>query len=79
MKAVSQLFLAFCAISSALAVEQKKSAIVYFDNPDIPDSVVDQAKDSIIQAGGKITHVYSIIRKGTRDSANLGNRTFFED
>ncbi|KAG5982973.1 hypothetical protein E4U55_001025 [Claviceps digitariae] len=62
MKVLPNIFLAFCAISSALAVDQKKSAIVYFDDPNTPDSLFDQAKDSIIKAGGKIVHVYTIIR-----------------
>jgi len=62
MKVLPNLFLTLCAVSSALAVDQKKSAIVYFDDPDIPDSVVDEAKESIVKAGGKITHVFSIIR-----------------
>lgn len=44
------------------AVDQKKSAIIWFDDAATPDSVVNQVKDDIIKAGGKITHVYTIIR-----------------
>ncbi|KAG5926370.1 hypothetical protein E4U42_003377 [Claviceps africana] len=62
MKVLPNILLTFCVFSSALAVDQKKSAIMYFDNPDTPDSVVDQAKDFIIEAGGKITHIYFIIK-----------------
>ncbi|KAG5953976.1 hypothetical protein E4U53_005969 [Claviceps sorghi] len=62
MKALRNIFLTFCVISSALAVDQKKSAILYFDDPNTPDSVVDKAKDFIIDAGGKITHIYFLIR-----------------
>ncbi|KAK4062692.1 uncharacterized protein Triagg1_9810 [Trichoderma aggressivum f. europaeum] len=44
------------------AVDQKKSAIIWFDDASTPDSVVNQVKDNILKAGGKITHVYTIIR-----------------
>ncbi|KAL6854072.1 hypothetical protein J3F83DRAFT_764657 [Trichoderma novae-zelandiae] len=46
----------------ASAVDQKKSAIVWFDDASTPDAIVNQVKDNIIKAGGKITHVYTIIR-----------------
>lgn len=44
------------------AVDQKKSAIIWFDNPATPASFMDQVKDSILKAGGKITHTYTIIK-----------------
>ncbi|KAL7929109.1 hypothetical protein V8C35DRAFT_316254 [Trichoderma chlorosporum] len=44
------------------AVDQKKSAIIWFDNDAIPDAIVNQVKDNIIKAGGKITHIYTIIK-----------------
>ncbi|KAL7944530.1 hypothetical protein V8C42DRAFT_325088 [Trichoderma barbatum] len=44
------------------AVDQKKSAIIWFDDATTPDSVVNHVKDDIIQAGGKILHVYTIIK-----------------
>ncbi|KAL7914449.1 hypothetical protein GGI35DRAFT_146334 [Trichoderma velutinum] len=44
------------------AVDQKKSAIIWFDNAATPDSFVNQVKDNIVKAGGKITHVYTIIK-----------------
>jgi hypothetical protein len=62
MKLLPSLVIALAAIPTALAVDQKKSAIVYFDDPSTPDSVIDKAKEVIVQAGGKITHVYSIIK-----------------
>ncbi|UKZ46874.1 hypothetical protein TrVGV298_001085 [Trichoderma virens] len=34
------------------AVDQKKSAIIWFDNAGTPDSVVNQVKDNILKAGG---------------------------
>jgi hypothetical protein len=45
-----------------LAVEQKKSAIVWFEDESTPDSIVEECKDALKKAGGKITHVYSIIK-----------------
>ena len=62
MKPASLLFGALALIPSALAVGQTKSAIVWFDDPATPDSIVNEAKDNIIAAGGKITHVYNIIK-----------------
>lgn len=44
------------------AVDQKKSAIIWFDSPATPASFIDQVKDSILKAGGKITHTYTIIK-----------------
>ncbi|PNP56900.1 hypothetical protein THARTR1_03047 [Trichoderma harzianum] len=44
------------------AVDQKKSAIIWFDDASTPDSFVNQVKDNILKAGGKITHVYTIIK-----------------
>ena len=46
----------------ASAVDQKKSAIIWFDDASTPDAIVNQVKDNIIKAGGKVTHVYTIIR-----------------
>merc|ERR1711879_484024 len=45
-----------------------KSVIVYFDDNNTPDSIVDQAKKDIVSAGGKITHVYSIIKGFAADA-----------
>ncbi|KFA64356.1 hypothetical protein S40285_02918 [Stachybotrys chlorohalonatus IBT 40285] len=62
MKPATLLFGALALIPSALAVGQTKSAIVWFEDPSTPDSVINEAKNSIIAAGGKITHVYNIIK-----------------
>lgn len=43
------------------AVQPQKSVIVSYPN-DTPDSIVDQAKDAIIAAGGVITHEYKLIK-----------------
>ncbi|KAL7782210.1 hypothetical protein V8C37DRAFT_397955 [Trichoderma ceciliae] len=44
------------------AVDQKKSAVIWFDNAATPDVIVNQVKDSIVEAGGQITHIYTIIK-----------------
>ncbi|KND94321.1 hypothetical protein TOPH_01350 [Tolypocladium ophioglossoides CBS 100239] len=62
MRLFAHLVAALAVLPGTLAVDQKKSAIIWFDDPATPDSVINQAKESIIKAGGKITHVYSIIK-----------------
>ncbi|KAK0740293.1 hypothetical protein B0T18DRAFT_440034 [Schizothecium vesticola] len=52
---------ALTLFSSALAVDIQKSVIVSYPEG-TPDSVLDQAKDAIRQAGGQITHEYTLIR-----------------
>ncbi|KAI8718563.1 hypothetical protein NCS52_00635500 [Fusarium sp. LHS14.1] len=53
---------ALAVVPGALAVDQKKSAIVWFNDESTPDSIVNEVKDSLIKAGGKITHIYTIIK-----------------
>jgi hypothetical protein len=43
------------------AAQPQKSVIVSYPN-DTPDTIVDQAKDAIIAAGGVITHEYKLIK-----------------
>jgi hypothetical protein len=62
MRAFGLLVAALAVVPGVLGVDQTKSAIVWFDDKNTPDSVVNKAKDDIIKAGGKITHVYSIIK-----------------
>lgn len=62
MKPLTYLAAALAILPGALAVDQKKSAIVWFENESTPDSVVNEAKQALVKAGGKITHVYSIIK-----------------
>lgn len=51
---------ALALVPGALAVDDTKSVIVWYDNA--ADSVVQQAMDAITSAGGQITHVYSLIK-----------------
>ncbi|KAM0242098.1 hypothetical protein ACHAP5_007418 [Fusarium lateritium] len=53
---------ALAVVPGVFAVEQKKSAIVWFEDEATPDRIVDECKNALIKAGGKITHVYSIIK-----------------
>lgn len=62
MKVFPQLVAFLAVLPGALAVDQKKSAIIYFEDPNTPDSIVEQARQKVIDAGGKITHVYNIIK-----------------
>ncbi|KAF7558624.1 hypothetical protein G7046_g5542 [Stylonectria norvegica] len=62
MRPFAYLTAALAILPGALAVDQKKSAIVWFENDSTPDSVVNEAKQALIKAGGKITHVYTIIK-----------------
>lgn len=43
------------------AAQPQKSVIVSYPN-DTPDSIVNQAKDAIVAAGGVITHEYKLIK-----------------
>lgn len=62
MRPLTFLAAALAVLPGATAVDQKKSAIVWFEDESTPDSVVNEAKKAIIKAGGKITHSYSIIK-----------------
>src|SRR6478609_8240491 len=62
MRPCALLATALALVPGVLGVDQSKSAIVWFDDPSTPDSVINEAKDSILKAGGKITHEYTIIK-----------------
>ena len=73
MRPFGFLVTALAVVPGVLGVDQTKSAIVWFDDKNTPDSVVNKAKDDIIKAGGKITHVYSIIKYANYRSHRFGN------
>uniref|UniRef100_A0A1Y1ND39 Inhibitor I9 domain-containing protein n=1 Tax=Photinus pyralis TaxID=7054 RepID=A0A1Y1ND39_PHOPY len=62
MKFLSSLVVALAALPAALAMNQKMPAIVYFSEPSTPEFVIEKAKKTLIEAGGKITHTYTIIK-----------------
>jgi hypothetical protein len=49
-------------ITVVLAAAQPQKAVIVSYPNDTPDSIVDQAKDAIIAAGGIITHEYKLIK-----------------
>jgi hypothetical protein len=62
MKPSILLAAALTIIPGVSAVDPSKSAIIWFEDDATPDWVLNEAKDNIIKAGGKITHSYSIIK-----------------
>lgn len=62
MRPFAYLVAALAVVPGALAADQKKSALIWFEDESTPNSVVEQAKDSIRKAGGQITHEYKIIK-----------------
>lgn len=72
MRLIAFLVAALTIVSGAFAVDVQKSFIVSYDH-DTPDSVVNEAKDRIVAAGGYITHEYQLI-KGF--AATAGEKTF---
>lgn len=58
--AILSIFLAFL-VALALAAAPQKAIIVSFEDPNTPQSVVDEAMKVIKDAGGIITHEYSTI------------------
>ncbi|QUC16216.1 uncharacterized protein UV8b_00457 [Ustilaginoidea virens] len=61
MRLLPYLALVLGTLPPTIAVDQKKSAIIYFDDT-VPDSILAEAKSSIVAAGGKITHHYTLIK-----------------
>ena len=60
MKFTIYSLLAFVTVAMAATLPQKAVIISY--PTDTPDSIVDQAKDAIVKAGGIITHEYKLIK-----------------
>lgn len=52
-------FLFALLVAIALAAAPQKAIVVSFEDPDTPQSVIDEAMKTIKDAGGKITHEYS--------------------
>jgi hypothetical protein len=60
MKLTIFTILSFITIVLAATMPQKAVIVSYPDST--PDSIVDQAKEAIIKAGGIITHEYKLIK-----------------
>lgn len=61
MRLFSFLIATFTLLSGVIAVDIQKSVLVTYP-PETPNSVVNQAKKAIVDAGGMITHEYTLIK-----------------
>lgn len=61
MRLFSFLIAALTLVAGVIAVDIQKSVIVTYP-PETPDSIVNQAKKAIVDAGGIITHEYTLIK-----------------
>ncbi|WYZ37533.1 hypothetical protein EsH8_II_001039 [Colletotrichum jinshuiense] len=62
MRPSAFLVAALAVVPGVLAVDQMKSVIIWAKSESISDEIIQKAKQSIIDAGGQITHTYSLIR-----------------
>jgi hypothetical protein len=68
----STIFVAALAVvPGALAVDKMKNVIVWLEDDSLPMSIIEKAKNAIIDAGGKVTHDYSFIRYASRKPIKL--------
>lgn len=67
MRLLALLVAALTIISGAIAVDVQKSVIITYPQ-NTPDSVLDQAKKAIEDAGGIITHNYQFIKCASQPS-----------
>ncbi|KAL1840517.1 hypothetical protein VTJ49DRAFT_338 [Mycothermus thermophilus] len=61
MKLFTFLSILTLLCSSVMAVDVLKSVLITYP-PETPDSVVNQAKKAVVEAGGIITHEYKLIK-----------------
>ncbi|KAK4228403.1 hypothetical protein QBC38DRAFT_475189 [Podospora fimiseda] len=61
MKVFSFFLAALTFFSGVIAVDIQKSVLISYP-ADTPDSIVTQAKKAIVEAGGIITHEYTLIK-----------------
>ncbi len=60
MRVTTLTFLFALLLPLALAAAPQKAIVVSFEDPNTPQSVVDDAMQAIKDAGGVITHEYSM-------------------
>lgn len=53
---------ALAVVPGALAVDKMKNVIVWLEDDSLPMSMIERAKNAILDAGGKVTHDYTFIR-----------------
>lgn len=61
MKPSSFLVAALAIVPGAMAVDQMKNIIVWAQDDTTTDAMIEKAKSAILEAGGKVTHVYSTL------------------
>ncbi|KAK4101381.1 hypothetical protein N658DRAFT_425529 [Parathielavia hyrcaniae] len=61
MRLFSFLITALTLLSGVIAVDIEKSVLVTY-RPETPDSVITRAKKAVVEAGGIITHEYTLIK-----------------
>ena len=61
MKLIAFLLATLALFSSVIAVDQKKEVLITYPD-EVPDWVVSEAKDFIVNAGGVITHEFNLIK-----------------
>ncbi|KOS23097.1 Uncharacterized protein ESCO_003717 [Escovopsis weberi] len=62
MKFPALFAILLAVLPTALAIDQKTSAIIWFSKDSTPDSVIQTVKQDILSYGGKILHEYQLIR-----------------
>lgn len=73
MRPSTMLVAALAVVPGALAVDKMKNVIVWLEDDSLPMSIIEKAKNAIIDAGGKVTHDYSFIRyASSRDPSSYG-------
>lgn len=61
MRLFAFLIAALTLLAGVIAVDIQKSVIISYA-PETPNSVVEQAKKAVVEAGGVITHEYTLIK-----------------
>ncbi|KAK4122573.1 hypothetical protein N657DRAFT_620455 [Parathielavia appendiculata] len=61
MRLFSFLIAALTLFSGVMAVDIEKSVLITY-RPETPDSIISQAKKAVVDAGGVITHEYTLIK-----------------
>jgi hypothetical protein len=61
MRLFSFLIAALTLVSGVIAVDIQKSVLITYP-PATPDGIVADAKKAILEAGGTITHEYTLIK-----------------
>jgi hypothetical protein len=61
MRLFALFIAALTLLCGVIAVDIEKSVLITY-KPETPDSIVAQAKKAVVDAGGTITHEYTLIK-----------------